>query len=506
MTRIKRLRVFAFFVILASFILITFSCVREKAEKEEPSAHALKTEVPKEALIAELEQQIPRLMEKAMIPGLSIAVIREGEILWAKGFGVKNVETKEPVDESTVFQAASLSKPVFAYAVLQMVERGELKLDKPLIEYVPESYIEKEFLKGKIEDERLRKITARHVLTHSPGFPNWRPRGKPLTIQFEPGEKFSYSGEGFVYLQKVVEKMTGLPLNEFMIKHVFEPLKMESSSYGWQDRYDALFADHHNALMGTGERWKFEWANAASSLHTTASDYARFMNALLNHQGLKAENMQNFLNPHIKTSWDNADGLFWGLGIGLQQSDNGWAFWHWGDNGEYRCFALALEKQKMGVVYFTNSYNGLTISKDIVQLAVGGEHPVFAASVMTEYGTYNSKEMQFVKIYKNEGLNPALDYYHELKEKSPEEKIFGEDLVNGFGYILLGAKKMDDAIAIFKMNVEAYPDSANVYDSLAEAYMEKGEKDLAIKYYQKSLKLNPENTNAIEKLKELQGK
>jgi tetratricopeptide (TPR) repeat protein len=114
--------------------------------------------------------------------------------------------------------------------------------------------------------------------------------------------------------------------------------------------------------------------------------------------------------------------------------------------------------------------------------------------------------MRFVKIYKNEGLNPALNYYHELKEKSPKQKIFAEDLTNGFGYILLGAKKVDDAIAIFKMNVEAYPDSANVYDSLAEAYMEKGEKDLAIKCYQKSLKLNPENTNAIEKLKELQGK
>ncbi len=500
----KRLRAFTFFIILASLILITLSCAREKAEKEETSAHALKTEVPKEALIAELEQQIPQLMEKAMIPGLSIAVIRDGEILWAKGFGVKHVETQEPVDESTVFQAASLSKPVFAYAVLQMVERGELELDKPLIEYVPESYIEKEFLKGKIEDERLRKITARHVLTHSPGFPNWRPRDKALTIQFEPGEKFSYSGEGFVYLQKVVEKMTGLPLNEFANKHVFEPLGMENSSYGWQDRYDDVFAEHHNALMSTGERWKYKEANAAASLHTTASDYARFMNAVLNHQGLKVENMRNFLNPHIKTSLENDEALFWGLGIGLQQSDNGWAFWHWGDNGEYKCFALAFREQKIGVAYFTNSYNGLTISKDIVQLAVGGEHPVFAASVMTRYGTYDSQEMQFVKIYKNEGLNPALDYYHELKEKSPEEKIFDEDVVNGFGYILLRAEKVDDAIAIFKMNAEAYPDSSNVYDSLAEAYMKKGEKDLAIKYYQKSLELNPENANATEKLKQLQ--
>src|SRR5215467_468183 len=142
--------------------------------------------------VARLETEVPRLMREADIPGMSITLIRGGKIAWHGNFGVKNAKSAQPIDDDTVFEAASLSKPVFAYAVLKLVEQGKLGLDVPLTSYLPKPYI---------ADDRLKEITARFVLSHRTGFPNWRGEGNPLTIHFTPGERFSYSGEGFVYLQ-----------------------------------------------------------------------------------------------------------------------------------------------------------------------------------------------------------------------------------------------------------------------------------------------------------------
>ena len=141
-------------------------------------------------------------MREHAIPGLSMVVIENGEVALHFELGVKNTETKESVDEETLFETASLSKPVFAYGVLKLVEKGKLDLDKPLVAYLPYPDI--------ANDERGHSITARMVLAHTTGFPNWRPKNAPLKIHFQPGDRFSYSGEGFLFLQKVVEQVTGV--------------------------------------------------------------------------------------------------------------------------------------------------------------------------------------------------------------------------------------------------------------------------------------------------------
>src|SRR5277367_6042547 len=235
---------------------------------------------PDKKTIAELEKEIPESLLDATVPGMSIALIRDGKTYWAQGFGVKDVKTKQPVTEETTFEAASLSKTVFAYGVLKLVDAGKLDLDAPLTKYLPQRYIE--------GDDRLDKITARIVLSHRTGFRNWRGDGSnPLKIYFTPGEKFSYSGEGFVYLQKVVEQITGKKLNDYMNEAVFIPLGMTSSSYVWRSDYDARTATGHNEDAQPGDKYKPTEANAASSLHTTAADYARFVEAILNRKGLK---------------------------------------------------------------------------------------------------------------------------------------------------------------------------------------------------------------------------
>jgi CubicO group peptidase (beta-lactamase class C family) len=172
------------------------ACAQEPTERVDRAATLTQAE-----RLAELEQQILALLDSGGIPGLSIAIANDSGVVWSRGFGVRSTETDAPVDANTVFEAASLSKPVFAYAVLQLVDQGVLDLDTPLADYYEYEHI--------AHDERGSSITARMVLTHTTGFPNWRPRGGDLTIGFEPGSEFSYSGEGFGYLQLTVMDLTG---------------------------------------------------------------------------------------------------------------------------------------------------------------------------------------------------------------------------------------------------------------------------------------------------------
>lgn len=454
-----------------------------------------------------LRKLIPDLMERAGVPGLSIAVVDGGKIAWAGSFGVKNTKTGEKVNDRTVFQAASLSKVVFAYAVLELADEGKIDLDAPLSQYLP-AYVE--------SDDRINVITARHVLTHRTGFPNWRPGGKALTIQFTPGERFSYSGEGFVYLQRAVEKITGQTLDGFVRERVFVPLGMDDSSYVWQEKYETTAAAGHNgggapsglykprdgvsAINGGGG------PSAASSLLTTARDYARFAIAVMNGTGLKAETARRMLAPQsaVDAGCSNcigrpvtktSDTISWGLGVGLEETARGRSFWHWGDNGNFKAFVAASPGSKRAVAIFTNSSNGMMIIPDIAAEAMGEIQPAFA---WIHYERYDSPGMKLYGAILDKGIDEALRQY---REGQPLE----EGAMNDLGYRLVGAKKFPEAIRIFELNAAAFPKSANAWDSLAEAYMNGG-KELAIAYYRKSLELNPANSNAAEMLKRLEGK
>jgi CubicO group peptidase (beta-lactamase class C family) len=490
---------YLFLILLIVAFLWTIKC--SSGKKKDVTA-ALKTTVEKDTLIAHLERNIPQIMEKAMIPGLSIAVIRDGGLLWTKGFGVRNIETKEPVTDETVYEAASFSKPVYAYAAMKLVERGELDLDKPLIEYVSDDYIEQNYLGRKIDDERFRKITTRMVLTHTPGFPNWRGRDS-LKINFEPGEKFSYSGEGFGYLQKVVEKISGLSLNEFMQKEVFDPLGMSSSSYVWQEKYEKTTSYPHSMMVEVGKKGKRQQGHAAASLHTTTADFAKFIMAIMNHTGLQQNTIDSMLTPQVVVDPEKNQDVVWGLGVGLQKTPHGISYWHWGDNMTFRCFFIAFPQQKIGVVYFTNSFFGLAVRKQIVELAIGGEHPVLNSQQLAGYGDVDSPGMEFTRTLVKDGVDAAIEKYHQMRNKLTAKDIMPEYAMNSIGYEFMRKKQYRDALKIFKLNAEAYPESFNVYDSLGEAYMENGDKELAIENYEKSLELNPDNENGKKKLEKL---
>ena len=332
-----------------------------------------------DATIAQLEKDAPELMKKDRVPGLEIGVIRNEKTTWLHAFGVKDVRTNQPVTNETTFEAASLSKPVFAYAVLKLVEQGKLGLDVPLTKYLPKPYIE--------GDERLAKITARLVLSHRSGLPNW-PADDGLHIYFTPGERFSYSGAGYIYLQRVVEQISGKPLNEYMNEAVFTPLGMTSSSYVWRPDFDAVTAIGHDEKETPEKKWKPDEAGAASTLNTTAHDYALFVEAILNGKGLKPATLREMEKPQIaldpacriciKQEPKNlSTTLFWGLGWGIQRKDGREELWHWGDNGSFKAFVMAEPKSKSAVVLFTNSANGLDLAHPLIDDAMGTDALAF---------------------------------------------------------------------------------------------------------------------------------
>jgi len=449
---------------------------------------------------ARLEATLPALMEKAGVPGLSIAVIRSGNTVWRGTFGVQNESTRKPVTTDTNFNVGSLSKPVFAYGVLKLVDAGKLKLDEPLAPYLP-----KEMTEG---DPRFQQITARFVLSHRTGFPNWPGDGKPLTIHFTPGERFSYSGSGMVFLQKAVEKITGEPLNDYMQAAVFGPLGMKHSSYVWNPAFESNAAVGHDVGGAPVDLFKADHANAAASLETTAGDYALFLDAVLQRRGLQPATLREMEAPQIAVdpacancidgtpSGKLSTSIFWGLGFGIEKTADGESLWHWGDNGVFKAFFVVRPATKSGVVYMTNSENGLSIGRQILAETLGGEQPAFD---WLKYDNYDSPSLSFMRAAAGKGAAAALEQFSgDLKSGA-----ISEGTVNQVGYSLMGNKKMSDAILVFRKNVELHLDSWNAYDSLGEAYMKSGDKELATKNYQKSVELNPKNDNAVAALKKL---
>lgn len=295
-----------------------------------------------------------QFMKEHHIPGVALALI-ENEIITTFEFGVKNSLSQEPVTSTTVFEGASLSKPLIAYAALKLCKKGLLDLDRPFSEYLT-SY--------DFSDPYLAAVALRHILSHTGGFPS--PNLNPdelLKLDSKPGSRFAYSGESYKFLGKAIEHITCVPLASYMQEHVFNPLKMENSSFIWEKRYEVLAASPHNRKGEPTEKWKPYRAIASFSLHTTAVDFAKFM--------IEARQIPEMSEANFKIN----EAISWGLGWGIEIDSYGRkGTWHSGDNGTFQCFAF--DNQQLGLVIMTNSFNGMKIYREVLDLLIGGVHPL----------------------------------------------------------------------------------------------------------------------------------
>ena len=370
--------------------------------------------IPDDTLLAEL----PRIMQAFAVPGVGIAVVEDGAVAWSRGFGLASAQTQTPVDSLTVFEDASLSKPVFAYLLMQLVDQGRIDLDVSLVAYRRPDYLG--------DHPWIELITARDVLRHTTGLPDWRksPATEKLVPMFKPGTRISYSGEAFVWLQLVIETITGQSLDESMQMYLFGPAGMQDSSYTWNadlaarsvfghaahDRVDAgtptqVIREQWSVAQRVADRWgkplsawKYvdaerampevlalapaglvAWsgdilANAAASLRTTVQDYATFLSLMMAGRKRAAWEIsesarQAMLTPQISLPGRWTEKC---LGWNTEQTRDGPMFYHSGSNsGIFKNFAIGDAQRRRGIVVLTNGGSGSLVHQRVVRAVTG---------------------------------------------------------------------------------------------------------------------------------------
>ena len=337
----------------------------------------LKKAPPISSIISKLDILTPKAMEELKVPGVSVSIIKERKLIWSKSWGMSNNKAKESASTGTIFEACSMSKPVFAYLVLKLMEEGELDIDRPLYEYLDESCMMK---------QPYRKlITARMILSHTSGLPNWRKgdeeREGPLLIYFKPGSKFGYSGEGMFYLQRVIEKITEEPLDRLADRMLFKPLGMLNSSFVWNEEIEKRLSAGHDEDGNFLAKTKYIHPNSAYSLYTSAEDYAKFILEIINsttanHFSLSQNTITEMLSRQVLADVrepidrpGRAIGLevYYGLGWGINSTAKGDIVYHSGANRSgFRCYTQFDYEEGSGLVIMTNSLNGSLLWSQLI--------------------------------------------------------------------------------------------------------------------------------------------
>jgi CubicO group peptidase (beta-lactamase class C family) len=563
--------------------------------------------VPALQVIGEPGWTLEERMRFYKVPGVSIAVINDYKIEWAKAYGVKDIETNEPVTTETLFQAGSISKPVAAMAALKKVEQGKISLDQD---------INTKLTSWKLPDNELtveKKVTLGNLLSHTGGltvhgFPGYAVGEKiptlqqvldgvppantpPVRVDFEPGTKFRYSGGGVTIAQLAIMDIEKKPYPQIAKETVLGPLGMTSSTYSQplpaDIRKKAASGHRGNGNLVEGRIHVYP-EMAAAGLWTTPTDLAKFgIEVQLSLVGksnkvLTKESTARMVTPFIEGSQ---------AGLGLFVEKHGQAIYvgHGGADEGFRAQLLVNRDKGYGAVVMVNSDNGRIISeifrsiakeyqwddflpKPVERVSVDASKldryvgrflisPDRVITVTREGGALfaqptQSPKDELIPISENEFVrrnadlrcvfekNPegkfdimrvrpdggggwvahrispdvmipyemlmagkvieAIEAYRKIKKEKSDAVVVEEGRLNLLGYSLLQEKKVAEAIAVFKLNVELYPQSSNVYDSLGEAYMTNGDSELAIANYRKSLELDPRNQNAVNMLKKLE--
>ena len=543
-------------------------------------------------------------MKHWKVPGLSIAVVKDFKIEWARSYGVKDIDTKEPVTTETLFQAGSISKPVAAMVALKRVQDGKITLDEN---------INDKLQTWKLPDNEFtakKKVTLANLLSHTAGltvhgFPGYATGEKIPTlpqvldgvepantaavrVNMEPGTRFRYSGGGTTIAQLAIMDIEKKPFPQIAEQTVLGPLKMTNSTYSqplpddWRKK--AASGHRRDGALVAGKIHVYP-EMAAAGLWTTPTDLAKFaIEVQLSRVGksnkiLNKELIDKMVTPFMEEV---------GLGFFIQKFSSAVYFGHDGADEGFRASLLMNREKGYGAVVMVNSDNGQIMSEVMRSIAREYNWDEFLpplteiisldATKLDAYtGRFRVNPDRVLTIARDEGklvatptadvkfellpiadgtfvrrdqnvkytfaksdtgisglllspqngppinapklsaetlipfehlsagnIDKAMEGYREIKRATPDNNAVTEGRLNGLGYGFLRSKKLPEALAYFKLNVEFYPKSSNVYDSLAEGYMANGEKELAIANYKKSLEINPKNNNAVEMLKKLE--
>ncbi|MBF4469849.1 serine hydrolase domain-containing protein [Flavobacterium sp. HJJ] len=392
-------------VILLVFPVILFGQTIKRVDGSKLTADSLNT-------------KIEHLMKTANVSGVAISVFNDNKLIFSKTFGLADVQKNIPLQQSSIMYGASFAKSVFAYIAMQYVQEGVINLDKPLVEYLSKplpDYKINGFRRGYQdlkEDLRYKKLTARMCLAHTTGFPNWRwfEADKKIKFKFDPGTRYSYSGEGLYLLQFVLEQITGKDYETISQERVFKPLGMANTSQIWQARFDENICYGHNAKGEPYELMKWKEASAGGSMSTSLEDYTKFYATLISGKGLSKESFKEMTNQQIRirsrsqfgplakidsTDNDNIQ-LGYGLGVGTFKTPYGRAFFKEGHDEGWGHYSIAFPDRKIAVVIMTNNDNGESLFKELLEYSIGDK---FTPWRWENYTPYNYIPLPVVNIF-----------------------------------------------------------------------------------------------------------
>lgn len=438
----------------------------------------------------------------------SVLVAENGRVIYKKGLGFANMEWNIPNAPETRFRLGSITKQFTATLIMQLVEQGKIKLEGTISDYLPE-----------YRKDTGAKVAVHQLLNHTSGIPSYtglpgffnEVSRDPYTVdafikkyasnnlEFEPGSKFSYNNSGYFLLGAIIEKVTGRTYEQVLKEKILDPLGMKNTGY-----------DHHATVLNKRaagyQKTEDGYVNAAyldmslpyaaGSMYSTVEDLYLWDQALYTERVISAHSKAMMFKPNLS---DYAYG--WvvskaSLGTG---KDSVPKIKHGGGINGFSTVIVRFPAQKHLIVLLENTSQGRSLDileRELTSILFNQPHNLPKVPLAEA----------LLKLTEQNGVGAAIAFYRAVKKDYPNRYDFSEPELNRLGYQLLQAKKVKEAIEIFKLNVEAYPKGFNTYDSLGEAYMVNGDTELAIQNYKKSLELNPQNTGAIEMLKRLEGK
>jgi CubicO group peptidase (beta-lactamase class C family) len=435
----------------------------------------------------------------------AVLVAENGKVIFKKGYGMANMEWNIPVEPDTKFRLGSITKQFTSMLILQLVQEGKIKLEGKLTDYLPD-----------YRKDTGDRVTIHQLLNHTSGIPSYtglpnffqeisrNPYGvsdfvKKFAsgdLEFEPGTKFSYNNSGYFLLGAIIERITGKPYEQALKERILDPVGMKNTGYDHSETILAKRAAGYEKRPGgyiNAPYLDMSLPYAAGSLYSTVEDLYLWDQALYTEKLLSTQLKELMYKPALS---NYAYG--WAVRkppLGAQDEPV-MIIEHGGGINGFNTVITRMPESKNLIVLLNNT-GGTKLgemSQKIAGILFGKPYKPPARDVAeTLFDTLMAKDVQ-----------TAIKQYRELKATQKDAYDFSEPQLNGLGYRLMQMKRVKDAIEIFKLNVEMFPQGFNTYDSLGEAYMENGDKALAIQNYKKSLELNPKNTNAVEKLKKLE--
>jgi CubicO group peptidase (beta-lactamase class C family) len=481
-------------------------------------------------------RKIDELMQAYDREGLlsgTILVAEKGNVIYKRGFGYANVEFRVPNEPNTKFRLASVSKAIVAILVMKLVDQGKISLDGKLSDYLP----------GFRKD--ADKITVRHLLSHTSGLAGGigdftrREMRDPVSrdallktaaenpLDFEPGTRVRYGLAGFAVLSMIVEKVTGKTYEQALRENVLEPLGMRDT--GIEDaaasvartsggriilnnpqpvieRFATGYVKTRNGYL-RAPYMDISTGGAGASVYSTVEDLFLLDHALSGDKLLSAQAKEQMFKPVLEDKslgWDVRNLALSDLSRAVLPVLPGDAIRNepadfrlimkGGDVWGYTSFWARVPEKQQSVIILLNGA-GIVFNTDVTRMTHG------ILSILNDQPYLTPRENLFVQIIRQKGFEEALKTFRQLKEKEPQNPIINEKTFNEIGYEYLNNKNYAPAIDILRLNAEAFPDSANAYDSLAEAYETSGNRETAIKFYEKVLEALPRDGSINEQFK-----